>query len=64
VETPESFRRTKTLLDELKQATPTVVLGDFNSSPRGKVLGLFADWSIPDKGKDQSSLSTFAPLVS
>ncbi|MDG1875006.1 MAG: DUF3472 domain-containing protein [Mariniblastus sp.] len=59
----ERVAQAKTLLKELNQqeTMPTVVLGDFNSSPKSPVLELFADWRIPDKGEDHFTFSSDKP---
>ena len=59
----ERLAQAKQLLTKLKQGSlPTIVAGDFNSTPGSSVLSLFAgSWTIPDKGEDHFTFSSDRP---
>ncbi len=60
----ERSAQARTLLDHLNQLDgPTVVAGDFNSTPNSVVMNLFnKDWIVPDKGKDNFTFSSENPV--
>ena len=59
----ERLAQARRLLAQLdKQDLPTVIAGDFNSTPGSAVLDLFSEsWTVPDKGKDRFTFSSDRP---
>lgn len=59
----ERLAQARGLLQHLKPHAdlPTLIAGDFNSTPDSSVLRLFADWMIPDKGDDNLTFSSDNP---
>ena len=59
----ERLAQSQTLLDHLDETPdlPCIIAGDFNSRPDSPVLKLFADWHVPDKGKDHFTFSSDKP---
>ena len=61
----QRLAQAQTLLDVLDKQPemPSMIVGDFNSQPESPVLGLFADWYIPDKGDDNLTFSSDQPRI-
>ena len=59
----ERLAQATTLLQQLDQnkTLPTIIAGDFNSTPESAVLKLFNDWKIPAKGDDHFTFSSDNP---
>ncbi len=59
----ERLAQANELLARIKdQSLPTIIAGDFNSTPGSAVLDLFAgQWTVPDKGVDRFTFSSDRP---
>ena len=59
----ERLAQARRLLTHLEdRALPTIIAGDFNSTPGSAVLDLFAgQWTVPDKGADRLTFSSDKP---
>ena len=59
----ERLAQANELLARIKdQSLPTIIAGDFNSTPGSAVLDLFAgQWTVPDKGVDRLTFSSDKP---
>ena len=59
----ERLAQAQTLLKEIDEdpTLPTIIAGDFNSTPDSPVLKLFADWQIPAKGDDHFTFASDDP---
>jgi endonuclease/exonuclease/phosphatase family metal-dependent hydrolase len=52
--------RLEALLD--RQEIPTILAGDFNSTPRSEVMSRLGEsWAIVDKGADRLTFPSYAP---
>lgn len=59
----ERLAQAKELLSRLKdESLPTIIAGDFNSTPDSAVLDLFTEqWTVPNKGADRLTFSSDKP---
>lgn len=64
-ETPEERLAQATTLEQLliRESLPTILAGDFNSTPESPVMTRLAEsWHIVDKGEDRLTFSSFDPV--